>query len=133
MRESLDDLTVEEAKATDGILDQLVQADASLSTEVDEALTYLKRTLIHFGAEGEEIIEQLLERHLFPLAKLRQDEAGSLLKRVRVAARRQRLTLQEEALYVCSRYEGAGRVLDAHSETTDQLYKELRDELVWPS
>ena len=90
---------------------------------------HTRHTRRHTRHTRRHTLQALIDRQLKPLAKLRRDEARGLIRRITVATRRQRLTLQEESLSLCSKFEGAGRVLDQHAEKCANLYEELRQGL----
>ena len=119
----------EEAEGASILFDLLEKADAELGAHVSKGLERLRARLSHFAAFDEDDLAATLALEAEPLVAMRRDEASELRARLRLAVRRQRVELHEQALHLCSRFEGAGKIFDGHLASITELYASYRQRL----
>ena len=119
----------EEAEGASILFDLLEKADAELDAHVSKGLERLRARLSHFAAFDEDDLAATLALEAEPLVAMRRDEASELRARLRLAVRRQRVELHEQALHLCSRFEGAGKIFDGHLASITELYASYRQRL----
>ena len=129
MRGQLEAQLSEEAEGASILFDLLEKADAELDAHVSKGLERLRARLSHFAAFDEDDLAATLALEAEPLVAMRRDEASELRARLRLAVRRQRVELHEQALHLCSRFEGAGKIFDGHLASITELYASYRQRL----